>query len=82
MISPENILTQDEQYVLNTLKSLVGKDKEYRADIASTLGTRVSNYLEFFSKENTVEKPLIERMLNNYVTPSREEGFDIVHFVK
>jgi midasin (ATPase involved in ribosome maturation) len=62
MISPENILSQDEQYVMNTLKSLVGKDKEYRADIASTLGTRVSNYLEFFSKENTVEKPLIERI--------------------
>jgi hypothetical protein len=62
MISPENILSQDEQYVMNTLKSLVGKDKEYRADIASTLGTRVSNYLEFFSKENTVEKSLIERI--------------------
>jgi hypothetical protein len=62
MISPENILSQDETYVMNTLKSLVGKDKEYRADIASTLGTRVSNYLEFFSKENTVEKPLIERI--------------------
>ena len=62
MISPENIMSQDEQYVLNTLKSLVGKDKEYRADIASTLGTRVSNYLEFYAKENTVEKPLIERI--------------------
>ena len=62
MISPENIMTQDEQYVLNTLKSLVGKDKEYRADIASTLGTRVANYLEFYAKENNVEKPLIERI--------------------
>ena len=62
MISPENIMSQDEQYVLNTLKSLVGKDKAYRADIASTLGTRVSNYLEFYAKENTVEKPLIERI--------------------
>jgi len=62
MISPENILTQDEQYVTNTLKSLVGKDKEYRADIAATLGTRLSNYLEFYSKENPIEKPLIERI--------------------
>ena len=62
MISPENILTQDEQYVTNTLKSLVGKDKEYRADIAATLGTRLSNYLEFYSKENAIEKPLIERI--------------------
>jgi hypothetical protein len=62
MISPENIMSQDETYVMNTLKSLVGKDKNYRADIAATLGTRVSNYLEFFSKENAVEKPLIERI--------------------
>ncbi len=62
MISPENILNQDEQYVLNTLKSLVGKDKEYRADIAATLGTRVANYLEYFAKENTVEKPIIDRV--------------------
>jgi len=62
MISPENILNQDEQYVLNTLKNLVGKDKDYRADIAATLGTRVANYLEYFSKENTIEKSLIERI--------------------
>jgi len=62
MISPENILNQDEQYVLNTLKGLVGKDKDYRADIAATLGTRVANYLEYFAKENTIEKPLIERI--------------------
>jgi hypothetical protein len=62
MISPENIMSQDETYVMNTLKSLVGKDKAYRADIAATLGTRVSNHLEFYSKENAVEKPLIERI--------------------
>lgn len=62
MISPENIMSQDEQYVLNTLKGLVGKDKAYRADIAATLGTRVSNYLEYFAKENAIEKPLIERI--------------------
>jgi hypothetical protein len=62
MISPENIMSQDEQYVMNTLKSLVGKDKAYRADIAATLGTRVANHLEFYAKENAVEKPLIERI--------------------
>ena len=62
MISPENIMSQDEHYVLNTLKGLVGKDKEYRADIASTLGTRISNYLEFFAKDNTIEKNTIDRV--------------------
>ena len=62
MISPENIMTQDEQYVMNTLKSLVGKDKDYRADIAATLGTRIANYLEFYAKDSAVEKSLIERI--------------------
>lgn len=62
MISPENILTQDEKYVMNTLKGLVGKDKEYRADIAATLGTRITNYLEVFSKENPIEKNIIDRV--------------------
>ncbi len=55
-------MTQDEQYVMNTLKGLVGKDKAYRADIAATLGTRIANHLEFYSKDNAVEKPLIERI--------------------
>ena len=62
MISPENILNQDEQYVMNTLKSLVGKDKDYRADIAATLGTRVANYLEYFAKENKIEKDITDRV--------------------
>jgi hypothetical protein len=62
MISPENIMTQDEHYVMNTLKSLVGKDKEYRADIAATLGTRVANYLEFYAKDNKIEKDIIDRV--------------------
>ena len=62
MISPENIMTQDEQYVMNTLKGLVGKDTVYRADIAATLGTRIANYLEFFAKENKIEKDTIDRV--------------------
>jgi hypothetical protein len=62
MISPENIISQDEKYVMNTIKSLVGKDKDYRADIASTLGIRIANYLEYFAKENPIEKPIIERV--------------------
>ena len=62
MISPENILTQDEHYVMNTLKGLVGKDKAYRADIAATLGTRLANYLEFYAKDSKIEKDTIDRV--------------------
>jgi hypothetical protein len=62
MISPENIMSQDEQYVLNTLKSLTGKEDKYRADIASTLSTRIINFLDLFSKENPIEKIVTERL--------------------
>lgn len=46
LITPENIISQDEQYVLNTLKSLIGSQDNYRADIAATLGLRIINYLK------------------------------------
>jgi len=62
MISPENIFAQDEKYVLNTLKSLVGKDSKYRADIASTLSTRIVNYLDMYAKSNPVEKSITDRI--------------------
>jgi len=62
MISPQNIMEQDEKYVLNTLKSIVGKDDKYRADLASTLSTRIINYLDIFSKSNPVEKSIIDRI--------------------
>jgi hypothetical protein len=62
MISPENVFKQDEKYVTNTLKSLVGKDDKYRADIASTLSTRIVNYLDIFAKSNHVEKDVIDRI--------------------
>jgi hypothetical protein len=62
MISPQNVMEQDEKYVLNTLKSIIGKDKEYRADLASTLSTRIVNYLDIFSKSNPIEKSIISRI--------------------
>jgi hypothetical protein len=62
MITPQNIFEQDEKYVLTTLKSLVGKDKNYRADIASTLGTRITNYLGVYAKDNKIEKSIIDRL--------------------
>lgn len=62
MISPQHVIEQDEKYVLNTLKSIVGKDENYRADLASTLSTRIVNYLDLFSKENPVEKNVVDRI--------------------
>ena len=62
MISPQHVIEQDEKYVLNTLKSIVGKEDNYRADLASTLSTRIVNYLDLFSKENPVEKNVVDRI--------------------
>jgi hypothetical protein len=62
MISPQNVIEQDEKYVLNILKSIVGKDDNYRADLASTLSTRIVNYLDVFSKNNIIEKNIIDRI--------------------
>lgn len=55
LITPENIIKQDEQYVFNTLKSLIGSGEKYRADIASTLGMRLVNYLEYTKEPITKE---------------------------
>ena len=62
IISPENIVKQDEKYVLDTLKSIIGKDDKYRADIAATISTRLVNYLDRYATENKVEKTDIERI--------------------
>jgi len=62
IISPENIVKQDEKYVLDTLKSIIGKDDKYRADIAATISTRLVNYLDRYANENKVEKTDIERI--------------------
>jgi hypothetical protein len=43
IISPVDILTKDEQYVMNSLTNAVGKDDEFRADISSVIATRVIN---------------------------------------
>jgi len=64
IISPKDILTHEsEDYVVNQLKSVIGKDDEYRADIASTIATRVINYsLVLAENAKSVEKTLIDRI--------------------
>ena len=63
MISPEDILFHEsEEYVLNTLKGIIGKEDKYRADLASILSTRLTNYSLFYSKTNKIEKEMIDRL--------------------
>lgn len=63
IISPETIMTHDsEEYVLNTLKGIIGKGDKYRADLASILSTRIVNFSSYYAKNNKVEKPYIDRL--------------------
>jgi len=63
IISPKTILTHEsDDYIVNTLKGIIGKDKNYRADLASIISTRIINYSIFYAKENKIEKPFIDRL--------------------
>ena len=63
IISPETIMNHESSdYVLNTLKGIIGKDKDYRADLASIISTRIINYSLFYSKNNKIEKTYIDRL--------------------
>jgi hypothetical protein len=61
--SPKDLLTHDnDQHVFGLLTSAVGKDDDYRADIASTLATRLANYSVVYSTENTIGKKVTDRL--------------------
>ena len=63
LVTPKDLLTHDnEQYILNELRSCIGKDDTYRADIASTLATRLGNYSVVYSKDNTITQKITDRL--------------------
>ena len=63
LVTPKDLLTHDsEQYILGELRSCIGKDDTYRADIASTLATRLANYSVVYSKENTIGQKVTDRL--------------------
>ena len=63
MISPQDILTKDEQYVMNSLTNAIGKDDDFRADISSVITTRLINYSLKFAENNPVPNDMIERLV-------------------
>ncbi|CAI8203131.1 MAG: Uncharacterised protein [Arcobacter lacus] len=63
LVTPKDLLTHDgEQYILNELRSCIGKDDTYRADIASTLATRLGNYAVVYSQDNTINQKVTDRL--------------------
>jgi hypothetical protein len=62
IISPDDILTKDEQYVMNSLTNAVGKDDDFRADISSVIATRIINYSLTLADKGAIAKPIIDRI--------------------
>ena len=64
LVTPKDLLLHtDEKYILGELSSCIGKDDTYRADIASTLATRLSNYSIVYSTENTIGQKVTDRLI-------------------
>ena len=63
LVTPKDLLTHDnESHILGELRGCIGKDDTYRADIASTLATRLGNFSVVYSKENTITQKITERL--------------------
>jgi nucleoside-triphosphatase THEP1 len=62
IISPKDILEKDEDYVLSSIRKTVGKDDEYRADLASIITTRLINYSLVHADKNSVGQPMLDRL--------------------
>ena len=63
LVTPKEIVTGPEE-VLAQVTECIGKDDNYRADIASLLATRVANFSVAFSKTDTVTQKMQQRLIN------------------
>ena len=64
LVTPKDLLLHDDQsYILGELRSCIGKDDSYRADIASALATRLANYSVVHSKEKTINQKITDRLI-------------------
>lgn len=72
IISPQDILTKDEKYVVSTLRSIFGDEDSYRGDIASVVSTRLVNYSLAFAAKHSISQDMIDRLV---VLSSKEDVF-------
>ena len=63
IISPEDILTKDEAYVVGALRSMIGEDDDFRADISSVVSTRLINYALREAETKSVSQDVINRLI-------------------
>ena len=65
LVTPTDLMTHDnETYILGELRGCIGKDDSYRADIASTLATRLANFAVVYSKDNTITPKITNRLIS------------------
>ena len=63
LMSPKDILLHDnEDYIVGALKSTIGREDEYRADIASIMSTRLVNFALAYFKTNPMKAEVIKRL--------------------
>lgn len=63
LVDPKTMLLDpSEEKVVNALKGAIGMDHQYRADIASVLCTRFTNYTLVHAEKNTVDEKIINRV--------------------
>lgn len=63
LMSPKDIILHDnEDYIVGALKSTVGREDEYRADIASIMSTRIVNFALAHFKTNPMKAEVIKRI--------------------
>jgi len=64
LVTPKDILLHDnETYIIGELRSCIGRDNDYRADIASVLTTRLINFTINYSESNTIYQKQIDRLI-------------------
>ena len=63
LVTPREIVLGDEKIVLPQLRECVGSGDNYRADIASLLATRIANFSVAYSKTDTVNPKMQQRLI-------------------
>jgi len=63
LVTPKEIVHGDEKVVLPALRECIGSGDNYRADIASLLATRIANFSVAFSKTDTVNPKMQQRLV-------------------
>ncbi len=70
LISPkEMLLNPNSNHIIGEIKKATGIGSSFRADIGSTLVTRLINYTTLYSDNNTIDQPIIDRLIELSTNP-------------